>query len=67
MGVPLGGNFTVTSNISYLIMGWSERYFISFGRAEIFVPFINVEPGDNNLPNLLLCSSNLEYDQYLSL
>ena len=25
MGVPLGGKFTPTSNISYLMKGWSER------------------------------------------
>ena len=66
MVVPLGGNFTVDSNMSSLMKGWYERYIFIVGRAEKLVPFIKVELGDHNLPNLLLCSSNLSDEQYLS-
>ena len=59
MGVPLGGKFTVASNMLSLIKGWSERSVFSVEGAEIFVPVINAEPGDHPLPDLLLCSSNM--------
>ena len=50
MVVPLGGKFTVASNISYLMKGWYEISMCSVGRAEIFFPLINADPGDYNLP-----------------
>ena len=67
MGVPLGGKLTVHSNISYLIKGWSERSIFNVGRVEVFLPRISSKPGDQLLPNLLLCSSNFADEQYLSL
>ena len=39
--VPLGGNFTVASNISYLMKGWYERSIFNIGREEIVVPVVN--------------------------
>ena len=39
--VPLDGKFTVTSNISYLTKGLSERSIFNVVRVEIFVPVIN--------------------------
>ena len=39
IGIPLGGNFTVTSNISSLMKRWSERTFFNVGR-EFIVMFI---------------------------
>ena len=56
MGVPLGGKLKLTSNISHLIKGWSERSIFNLGRVEISVPSISSEPGDQNFPYLLLCS-----------
>ena len=40
--------------------------FFSVGSEEISLPFINVEIGDHPLPNVLLFSSNLAHEQYLS-
>ena len=37
------------------------------GRMEIFVPIISSDPGDQTLPNLLLCSSEFSDEQYLSI
>ena len=51
IGVPLGGKVTVTSNISYLMKGWSERSFVSVGMAEKFIPVINSEQGGHNFQN----------------
>ena len=56
MEVHLSGNFTLTSDISYLIKGWSEMSIFNFGRVELFAPTIISEPGDHPLTNLLLCS-----------
>ena len=67
MVVHLGGKFTLASNISYLIKGWSERSIFNIGRVEIFFPSISPEPGDHPLPNLLLGSSKISDEQYLSL
>ena len=66
IGVPIGGNFTVTSNISSFIKGWSERSFFYFGKVENFVRVICLEPGDHPFPNLLLSSSIVLDEQYLS-
>ena len=65
MGVPLGGKWTFTSDISSLMKGWSDRSIFNNERVELFVPSISSEPGDHSLPNLSLCSSNLENEQYL--
>ena len=58
IGVPLGGILTMTSNISYLVKGWSNRSISNVGRVEIFVPVIGSEAGNHPLPIFLLCSSN---------
>ena len=58
---------TITSKISYLIKGWYERSFLIFGRVEVFVPIISSNPGDQPFPNLLLCSSKILDEHYLSL
>ena len=55
MVVPLGGNFSVVSNISFLMKGWSERSIFCVGREEIFLQSINLDTGENPLTNLLLC------------
>ena len=65
--VHIGGEFSVTSNISYLMKGWYDRSILNIGRVEIFVPVISSELGDQNFPNLSLCSSNVSDEQYLSL
>ena len=67
MGFPLGRKVTVASDISSLVKGLYERSIFSVGREEIFLPFINADPGDHTLPNLLLCSSNFTDEQYLRL
>ena len=36
------------------------------GIVEMFVPIIDSELGDHHFPNLLLCSSNLSDELYLS-
>ena len=46
--------------------GWYDRSTVSIGNAEIFVPVINAEISENTLTNLLMCSSNLSDEQYLS-
>ena len=66
IGIPLGGNFTVTSNISYLMKGWYERSFFNVVKMKTFVLVVISEPGDHNFPNLLLCSTNFVEEQYLS-
>ena len=66
MGVTLGCKLILTSNISYLMKGWSERSIFNVVRAELFLTSVSSEPGDYPLPNLLLCSSNFEDEQYLS-
>ena len=55
MVVPIGGKFTVASNISSLMKGWYEISMCSFGRAEIFLPLINANPGEHTLPFFWLC------------
>ena len=47
-----------TRCLKYIIFydGFVWRINFSVGRAEIFVPFINIDPDDHCLPNLLLCS-----------
>ena len=62
MGLSLGGKLALNSNISYLIKGLSERSIFNVGRVEVFVTSIS-----SPLTNLLLCSSNFVYGQYLSL
>ena len=65
MVVPLGGKLTFTSNISYLVKGWSYRSIFNVGRVDRFLPSTSSEPGDYLLPNLLLCSSYFSDEQYL--
>ena len=65
MVVYLCGKLTLTSNILYLMKGWSEMSIFNFGRVEIFSPIIISEPDDYPLPNLLLCLSNFADKQYL--
>ena len=38
IGLPLGGKLTWTSNIPYLMTGWSDRSIFNVGRVEVFVP-----------------------------
>ena len=60
------GKLTLTSNISSLVKGRSERSIFNVGRVEVFVPSISSEPGNHPLPNLLLCSPNFADEEYLS-
>ena len=53
--VPLGGKFTVASNISYLINMWYMISTLSIRRADIFVAVTNAESGEHPLQNSLLC------------
>ena len=57
--LSLGGKITRTSNISYLMKGWSESSIFNYGRVEIFLPIMSSEPCYHPLPNLLLRSSNI--------
>ena len=66
IGVPIVGKFTVTSNTSYLMRGWSESSIFNFGRVEKVVPVITSEPVDHHFPNLLLGSSIFTDEKYLS-
>ena len=59
MGVLLGENFTLTSNISYLIKGISERSIFNVGRVEIFVLSVSSEPGYHTMQNLMNIKINL--------
>ena len=53
-------------NISYLMRRLSERSILNVGRVRVFVTSMISEPGDHHLSNLLLCSSNISDEQYLS-
>ena len=44
LGLPLGGKFTLTSNISSLIKGLYDRSILNVGMVELFVPGISSEP-----------------------
>ena len=41
-------NLTVTSNISYVMKGWSGISIFNHRRVDIFVPVITSDPGDHN-------------------
>ena len=64
IGLPIGGKFTVTSNISSMMKGCYEILMINVVGVENFVPVISSEPGYHKFPNLLLRSSNFEDEKY---
>ena len=66
IGVPLGGNVTVASYMSYLMKGWSYGSIIIVGRDEFYFTFNRLESGYQDLSNLLLWLSNFADEQYLS-
>ena len=66
MGVTLGGKLTLTSNISYLMKGLYDKSFLNVERVELFVPSMSSKSGYHPLTNLLLYSSNVSDEQYLS-
>ena len=57
------------SRLKYIIFDEGIVLGVNFSvwRAETVVPVINSETGDHTFPNLLLCSSNLADEKYLSL
>ena len=58
----------INSDFKCIIFNEGLIWKINFnvGRVGIFVPVISSEPGDHNLPNILLYSSTFSYEQYLS-
>ena len=62
----LGGNVTVASYMSYLMKGWSERSIFIVGKSGVSSSFKILEPGNQPLSKLLLCSSNFSNVQCLS-
>ena len=63
--VPLGVKFTVTSNILSLMKEFHERSFFNVKRVEMFVPVLSSELSDHPFKNLMLCSWDVSYEQYL--
>ena len=67
MGVPCWWKMNIS--LKYIIFDKGMIWEVNFNveRLEMFVPSIISEPGDQPLPNLLLCSPNFSYEKYLSL
>ena len=59
IGVPHVEKVTVSSNMPYLMKGWSERSIFIVGRDDLSVSSKKLETGDQPLPKLFLCSSKI--------